>query len=361
VRGRGKSVVEREDLDHREVISEIDRSDMLGVVGRMPEMISQAEKFSAGVSLPKINKISQVVVTGMGGSAIAGDIAADLFFKKAKVPILSNRGYLLPEFVSSETLFFALSYSGETEEVLSSVKEAEKRGAAIVCITSGGKLKEIAENKKYPLFLIPTGYQPRSALPYLLVPLLAILEKQGVAASLEGIQETVALLQKLRDEYGPQKPARSNPAKQLAKKLVGKIPLIFGSTGTTAAAALRIKTQFNENSKVAAIFNLFPELNHNEIVNLSALKRENHNFAWLVLRDDSDNERVKKRIEITKSLLGRQLGGVNEMVAQGKSPLTKIWSLILFGDYLSVYLAILQEIDPTPVEIISRFKKELMR
>jgi len=355
-------VVEIEDLDRREAISEIDRSDMLGVVNQMPEMISQAEKFSAGVSLPKINKISQVVVAGMGGSAIAGDIAADLFLKKAKVAVLSNRNYSVPEFVGPETLFFALSYSGETEEVLSSVKEAEGRGATMVCITSGGKLKEIAESKKYPLFLIPTGYQPRAALPYLLIPLLMALEKFGVGIPIsDGIREAVALAQKLRDECGPQKPARSNPAKQLAKKLVGKIPLIFGATGTTGAAALRLKTQFNENSKVTAILSLFPELNHNEIVNLSTLKRQNHNFVWLLLRDENDNERVKKRIEITKSLLGRQLGGANEIVAQGKSPLAKILTLILFGDYLSVYLAVLQGIDPAPVEIISRFKKELLR
>jgi len=147
----------------------------------------------------------------------------------------------------------------------------------------------------------------------------------------------------------------------LAKKLVGKIPLIFGSVGTTGSAALRLKNQFNENSKVAAILSLFPELNHNEIVSLSTLRRDDHNFAWIVFRDESDNERVKKRIEITKSLIGRQLGGVNEIVTQGKSPLARILSSILFGDYLSVYLAILRGVDPTPVEVISRLKKELMR
>lgn len=355
-------MAEFEFLDSGEAIDKVDRSGMLSVVGRMPEMISQAERFSAGVALPKLKKISQVMALGMGGSAIAGDVAADLFLRKARVPILTNRSYSLPEFAGPEALIFALSYSGETEETLSAVKEAERRGAMIVCVTSGGKLKEIAVNKKYPLFLIPTGYQPRAALPYLLVPLTICLEKMGMAGPVsEGIKESILLLQKLREEYGPVKPARSNPVKQLARKLVGKIPLIFGSVGTTGSAALRLKTQFNENSKATAVLSLLPELNHNEIVNLSVLKREENPFVWIVFRDEGDSERVKKRIEITKSLIGHQLGGANEIISQGKSQLARILSLIFFGDYLSVYLALLRGIDPTPVEVITRLKKELMR
>lgn len=349
-------------LDSEEAIRKIDRAGMLSVVGRMPEMLLQAEKFSAGVSLPVPGKISRVLVTGMGGSGIAGDIAADLFLKRSKIPILTNRNYTLPEYVGPETVLFALSYSGDTEEVLSAVREAEKRGAAVICITSGGKLKEIAESKKYPLFLIPTGYQPRAALPFLLIPLIMALERLKVIPPLEeDIRETASLLQSLREEYGPAKPSRANCAKQLAKKLAGKIPFIFGSTGTTGAAALRFKTQLNENSKMTAVVNLFPELNHNEIVNISALKKESHDFSLIILRDEEDHERVKKRIEITKSLVSRQLGGASEIVSRGRSRLARVFSLILFGDFVSVYLALLQEIDPTPVDIISRLKKELMR
>lgn len=361
-------MAELEILDREEEVGKIDRSDMLSVVGQIPEMILQAERFSAGVSLPnptivgKLKKVGRVMVVGMGGSAIAGDIAADLFFKRARVPILTNRNYILPEFAGPETLLFALSYSGETEEVLSAVREAGRRGVAVVCITSGGKLKEIAESKRYPRFLVPSGYQPRAALPFLLIPLIVGLGKMEIVPSVsEEIKETIALLQKLREEYGPQRPTRSNQVKQMSKKLIGKIPLIFGSAGTTGAAALRLKTQFNENSKVTAIMSLFPELSHNEMVNLSTLKREGHDFFWILFRDEGDHERVKKRIEITKSLLGRQLGGVSEIVSQGKSQLARIMSLVLFGDYLSVYLAILRGIDPTPVEIISRLKKELAR
>lgn len=349
-------------LDGEGAIGKIDRSGMLSVVSQTPEMLLQAEKFSAGVTLPKPKKINQVLVCGMGGSAIAGDIAADLFFNRSRAPILTNRSYTLPGFAGKETLCFALSYSGDTEEVLSAVREAEKCGAQVICITSGGKLKQIAESKRYPLFLIPTGYQPRAALPYLLIPLLISLAKLEIAPSiLEGIKEAAALLQRLREEWGQTRPARSNPAKQLAKRLMGKTLLIFGSVGTTGAAALRMKTQFSENSKVTAMVNLFPELNHNELVNLSFLKRDAHSFSLIILRDEEDHERIKKRIEITKSLTSRQLGGVSEVVSQGKSPLARILSLIFFGDYVSVYLALLQGIDPTPVDVITRLKKELAR
>ena len=349
-------------LDDRGGIQKADRAGMLPVVERWPEMLAQAVGFSAGVSLSPRQNIRQVVICGMGGSAIAGDIAADMLFNKLPVPLIINRGYNLPNFVGSETLVIALSYSGETEETLAAVRDAEKRGAQLICISSGGKLTEIARNKKYPLFTVPAGFQPRAALPYLLVPLLLALEKAGLTTAVEReLNEVVGQLQKLREEYGSQRPAKINPAKQLAKKLVGKIPLIFGSVGTTAACALRLKGQLNENSKVAAHVALFPELDHNEIVSLAALKREDHNFSLLVLRDEGDSERIKKRIEITKSLLSRQLGGITDLSSQGKSPLAKMLSLIFFGDYLSVYLALLNGIDPTPVDIITRLKKELLR
>jgi glucose/mannose-6-phosphate isomerase len=348
-------------LDSADQLSKIDRSGMLAVVAAMPEMLRQAQQFSAGVTIPA-QPVTQVIVAGMGGSAIAGDLAADIFYKKARVPLTTVRGYFLPATVDSSTLVIALSYSGETEETLSAVKDAEKKGARVVCITAGGKLREIAETKKYPIFLIPSGFQPRAALPFLLVCLLSALEKSGIIAPQAAeIAEAVSVLQRLREEYKPAKPARTNLAKQLAKKLQGKIPFIFGAAGTTGAVAYRAKCQFSENSKTTAIANVFPELNHNEIVSIAALKKDDNPFALIVLRDDEDAERVKKRIEITKSLITRQLGGANELSGQGKSPLARALSLVYCLDHVSVYLALLQEIDPTPVEIIARLKKEMAR
>lgn len=350
-----------ERLDDPAEIKKIDRSDMLGVVGRWPEMLAQAEGLARSIALPKFGSLKQIMILGMGGSAIAGDIAADFCSKKAKLPIFTNRNYNLPEFVGSETLVFALSYSGGTEETLAGLGEAEKRGAKIICVASGGKLKEIAQAKKYPLFLIPGDLQPRAALAYMLIPLLVSLERLGVITPLaEEIKEAITAIFKLKGELVSAE-SRLNPAKQLAKKLAGKIPVIFASSGTTAAAGLRLKCQLNENGKTTALLSIFPELDHNEIVNLAALKRESHNFSLIVLRDEDDGDRVKKRIEITKSLLVRQLGGANEIVSRGKSSLARQLSLIFFGDLVSVYLAIENGIDPTPVDIITRLKKELAR
>lgn len=349
-------------LDQKDEIAKIDRQGMLQTAEKMPEMLVEAMELSRGASIPKIKKIRHIIISGMGGSAIAGNIAANLFSNSVKVPLYVNRDYQLPAFADRGTLFFALSYSGNTEETLSAVKEAAMRGAKIICAASGGKLKEVAEKNGYPLFLIPAGYQPRAALPYLLAPVLVSLERMGTAPSAsEELNEAAELLQKLKEEYGMSRSVRSNPVKQLAKTLLSKIPLILAGCGTTEAAGLRLKTQFNENSKVTALFNVFPELDHNEIVNLSVLKREEHSFCALLLRDEKDSERLKKRMEVTKSLIGRQLGGVKEIYSRGKSQLARILSLVYFGDLLSVYLAILRGVDPTPVEVISRLKKELGR
>lgn len=349
-------------LDNREKIKALDPQDALGITERFPDLLEEAAKLPHGQQLGKLKQPEKIVISGMGGSAISGDIAVDLLGGSCELPIAVNRGYRLPAFVDDRTLVFALSYSGQTEETVSAAKQALEKGAKVVAITSDGKLKELVENGGQPVCLIPAGYQPRLALPFLLVPLLRGLAELKLYRNFqEDLTETIALLKKLRLEYGSNKSVRSNPVKQLAKKLVGKSPLIFGCAGTTQAVALRFKTQFNENSKVTALANTFPELDHNEIVNLNAVKRAEHNFSLICLRDEDDSERIKKRIEITKSLIGRQLGGTVELTSQGRSGLARMLSLIYFGDLLSVYLALVKGIDPTEVEVIGRLKKELAR
>ncbi|MFA6430770.1 MAG: bifunctional phosphoglucose/phosphomannose isomerase [Candidatus Margulisiibacteriota bacterium] len=352
----------KELLDELDQICRIDMAGMLGVVERTPEMLAEIEKIIPVIPFKKVGKIGNIVIAGMGGSAIAGDIAAELLTLKCSVPINVCRGYLLPAYVDPSTLFIATSYSGDTEEVLTLLKEAEKKKAKIACITSGGKLKEIAEKNKYPLFVIPGGFQPRAALPFILVPLFRIFEKLGFYPSLpQEIKEAIALLKDLKNEYNSQNPLRTNPVKQLAKKLAGKTPIIFGSVGTTNSAALRFKDQFNENGKITALNCAFPELNHNDIVNFAALKRGEHNFSLIILRDSLDGERIKKRIEITKSIISSSIGGVNEIFSQGRGMFAKAMSLVLFADFLSVYSALLKEVDPSRIDPIIRLKKEMSR
>jgi glucose/mannose-6-phosphate isomerase len=353
-------VVRTELLDNNQAIKKLDRSGMLKVVERTPEMLAEALELARGVPMKKGGRIKQIVVSGMGGSAIAGDIVADLLAGVVKAPIYINRDYDVPAFVGKETLFFSISYSGNTEETLDALFKARERKAQIVCVTSGGKMRGWAAKNKAPLFLVPSGYQPRCAYPYLLVPILQTLQKKGLSPSFKaGFDEAIALLHRLKLIYGMENPLKENPAKKMAKKMTGKIPLIF-SYRFTRAAGLRLKTQLNENSKEIALFNLFPELNHNEIVSLASLKRGKHNFGLLLLRDEGETERIQKRIKVTKALLQAKLGKAQEIKASGAHPLTRILSLIIFADYLSCYLAFLNGADPTPIEVIERLKRELM-
>lgn len=331
---------------------------MLDVVAKMPEMLLDALERAKDISLPKTENIKQVVFVGMGGSAISGDIVADLLRDKINIPVYVNRGYKLPNFVNKQTLVIAISYSGNTEETLASVEEASSRGAKIVCITSGGRLKD----KGCPLVLAPPGYQPRAALPYLLITALKVLALAGFhPVNDNDIKQAVNILQKIRKEAGPEVSERSNTLKQLAKKMLGKVPIILAAFGTTAAAGLRLKTQLNENSKVTALYNLFPEMNHNEIVNLAELENGKHNFCLLLLRDEDEDRRIVKRMDITKSLIGAKFGGVKELFAKGKTKIAKALSLIYLGDLLSVYLAEAKGIDPDQVEVITKLKRELAR
>lgn len=346
-------------LDDPSTAKKIDGSGMLSFVGDLPEMLLRAKELSLGVQLPKIKDIHQIIISGMGGSAIGGDILNTLARDKIAIPIMVNRSYSLPLSATSKTLLFTISYSGNTEETLSVFEKAREVGCRVVGITSGGKLKDLASDSEYPLVLIPSGIPPRAALPYLLSPLLILLERLGIAKDMvKEIDETVVLLKDLRKKYALEEPQSTNPAKQLALKLSNQIPLIFASTSTTEAVGLRWKTQLNENSKMTALYNLFPELNHNEIVNLAELKKGGHRFSLVILRDKEDHPRIKRRIDVTRALLEAKMEVV-EIWSQGESRLARLMSLIYFGDYLSVYLALLQGVDPTPVKTIERLKKEL--
>ncbi len=349
-------------LDDQEYIKRIDRNDMLGVVSSMPQMLKEALLVSGSNPVKSQKDADNIVVAGMGGSAAAGDLLADLLRDELPVPLLINRNYSFPCFVKSNTLIFISSYSGDTEETLSCLKEAEKAQARIICVASDGKVKELAEEKKFPLFEMKQGLPPRAALPYSFVPIVSFLEKAGlINGFIPQITETADLLEQLKQNYSPEVPERQNPVKQMAKKIWGTVPVIFVSTGTTEAVGRRLKNQLNENSKMNAHLSVFPELNHNELVSLSALKRGEHTFSSIFLKDEEDHARVSKRIEITRSMLGAKMGGALDIPFTGKSRMSRMFSQIFFIDLLSVYLAILQGIDPTPVEAITKFKKEMQR
>jgi glucose/mannose-6-phosphate isomerase len=352
---------QKDTLDNVEILRGIDRSGMLELVDKLPDMLEEGWAASEKINISNAGKINNLVISGMGGSAISGDIVSLALRGKADFPVFVNRNYGCPKFVGEGTLFLAVSYSGNTEETISAFKEAVKAKARIISISSGGDLKELSQKNNIPVIEVPKGLPPRAAIGYLLSATLGALNKAGAGTFKTDLNETIRSLKRLARKYGSSCALRENEAKQMAKRLHGRTPVILASVGTSYAAGLRWKTQLSENSKITSMLSVFPEMDHNDIVNFSFLKKGGHNYSFVILRDEGDPERMKKRIEVTKSLISGNAGGITEVWSQGRSQLERTMSLIFYGDYLSVYLAVLSETDPTPVDIIEKLKKELLR
>ncbi|MFH1736513.1 MAG: bifunctional phosphoglucose/phosphomannose isomerase [Actinomycetota bacterium] len=355
-----------EQLDDLKHIKSVDRSDMLGAIEAFPRHCQEAVELAKATDLCDLadvanaGRINAVLVLGMGGSGIAGDVAKAVLEADLSVPLLVNKGYELPAFVDSGTLVVAVSYSGETEETLTAFEKAVEAGTQAAVITSGGQLAAKAKKLNAPVFMIPAGLQPRAAIAYLVLPLITLMRRIGLAKrNTEDREELITLAEDLVNQYRGARPASENPAKKLAADLYGKIPVIYGSDGITSVAALRWKCQFNENSKSPAFWNVFPELNHNETVGWQELVDISRQFHLVVLRDTGENARVAKRIELTLPLIAGNLGGISEVKSSGESLLMRLFSLIILGDFVSVYLAILYGVDPTPVERIRLLKDKL--
>ena len=350
------------DLDDPQALAAVDGSGMLGVLDRFPEQVRAGLEIGAdaSVELPASEGLHSVAVLGMGGSGISGDVVSVLPAEGYRVPVVSVKGYRLPAFVDRASLVFAVSYSGNTEETLDTLEQALERGARVVAVTSGGRLGEVANERGIPLFEIPGGLQPRAAIGYLSVPVASALERMGLT---RGVTERLAgaaeMLEQRRSEYSVDIPADENPTKRLAKDLAGYLPVIYGSEGPLAVAALRWKAQMNENAKVPAFYNWFPELNHNETVGWQNLEDVRTRCHLVVLRERDEHPRIAKRIDITIDLLEEFVGRVTQVCARGDNPAERLLDLVYFGDYTSVYLACALGQDPTPVTRIEELKKRL--
>lgn len=344
-------------LDDVDEIRRIDKSSMLlyslEASGHYGEAARLAEKIS--VNYPKPDKI---IVAGMGGSGIGGELVKDYARNQATVPIEVSKDYNLPAYANSRTLVVIVSYSGDTEETLSALLDAMEKRCMIYCISSGGILLKFAEKLKVPFLRVPAGMPPRAASPYLLVPQLVLLEKmQIISDASEGLSQAITVLEKVSRENAPEKIVESNLAKQLASGINGTVPVIYGF-GIYRGVAQRWKQQFNENSKVPAKWEVFPELNHNEVVGWENAGSLAECLSTVFLRDKKEPPEVRSRIEITKSLMPKASKQF-EVWAQGKSTLAKMLSTIVVGDFTSVYLAILRGVDPTPVQTINILKQKL--
>ncbi|MBT9165509.1 MAG: hypothetical protein DDT25_00155 [Chloroflexi bacterium] len=338
-------------LDSGELLERYDREGMKAVLDRFPDQCRDAVEIGERFESPAIEKLDKIIVCGMGGSAMAGEMAR----RFSRIPLFVNRNYSLPGFADRHTLLVAISYSGNTEETLSALDQGVERAIPALCISSGGRMEEIARTHRIPFLKIPSGYQPRAAIGYLSIPLLEVMSRIGaLKVPWEGVMQG---LRAIETQCTCAVPTAENPAKKLARTLFGSVPLVYGTTDNTDLVAMRWKTQINENAKQAAFWNVIPELNHNEILALVGVELLANQLV-VFLRNDYDLPGNLDRIRIMKGLFSKKLR-FTEVVAAGASEIAQVFSQIYLGDYVSFYLALLNGVDPTPVSLIEELKKEL--
>ena len=351
------------DLDDPSSFTQLDSEDVLGAVERFAEQCREAWTLGlAATGLPDATDVSSVAVLGMGGSGVSGDVVASVVEPRLPHPLRTVKGYgPLPGWVGRNTLVFAVSYSGSTEETLAAFAEAQDRGARSVAVSSGGPLADMAKESGVAHISIPSGLQPRASLGYLTFPILAVLDKVELIPPLgEDVDEAVEVVRELASRCARSVPSADNPAKDLASRIVGRIPFVYGQEGLSATAAYRFKCDLNEYGKTPSAWHFFPELNHNEIVGwnrLDDVTREK--CVAVLLRDVEEHPRIAVRVAITRRLIEEHLADVVEVRARGRSPLARILSLIFVTQMAAIYVGLSYGIDPGPVEVIQRLKAEL--
>jgi glucose/mannose-6-phosphate isomerase len=348
------------DLDNAALHERLDQGDMRGRIRELPAQCLKAWQQALEFELPEdYAGVDKVVVLGMGGSAIGGDLLRSLQAAHGKVPVTVSRDYDLPAFVDGNTLVIASSYSGNTEETLSAFAQALSTPAKKLALTTGGRLRALAEMNGIPVFVISYDAQPRAALAHSFLPLLAISQNLGILTDKsDDVEEMVRVLEDVQSAVDDLQPMSTNPAKQLAARVNDRIVVIYGA-GTLAPVAQRWKTQVNENSKAWAFCELLPELNHNAVVGYEFPPDLAQRIFVILLRSSHLHDRILARYRITSEVL-TQANVEHEIIeASGESPLSQMMSLVLFGDWLSYYLALLYEADPTPVKAIDYLKRRL--
>ncbi len=340
-----------------ETIAAVDRSDMLGDIVGLPEHLRDALWKAESASLQPWDSPGGLVVAGMGGSAVGGALARVMLGDHASRPVLASRAYGLPAWSTPDTTVLCASYSGNTEETLACYEAAGALGAKRVAVTSGGKLAELARADGVPVIPVAGGFQPRAAVAYMTVAALEVAWLCGAGPRM-GSEIDVAAdrLEQLVLEWGAEG-AEDSEAKMLARALHDSVPVIAGA-GLTSPIAYRWKTQFNENSKVPAFTHELPELCHNEVVGWTdapALGR----FAAIFLDDSDTHPRIKERIALTRELIGEQATGTYVAQSRGDTAVERVLSLVLLGDLVSLYVAVLRGTDPTPVDVLETLKQRL--
>jgi glucose/mannose-6-phosphate isomerase len=346
------------ELDDVRAIRAVDGSDMLGAIGGLSADCRSAYDSSSSQDLPAADGVRSVIVCGMGGSAMSGELLRSAFGDRIVVPVLVNRGYTLPAFAGTHTLVIGSSYSGNTAETLSAFTEAVSRGCRLLAISAGGELSRMAEDAGAPIVHMPAGFQPRAALGHLGFALFGALQSMGLLPHLETeVLESVSELQRLTGQMVAEVPSEANPAKRLAALIQDRVPVIWGAGAIGEVAAMRWKTQFNENGKVPAFCSAMSELDHNEVVGWT--KPYGNGFTLIALRHDGEPSQDGARFPLSYEIARAAGVATQEVRAGGRSSLARLMGLIVIGDFVSAYLGIRRGVDPTPVDAITRLKAAL--
>ena len=351
------------DIDDLNQIAALDSEDVLGAVERFADQCREGWEIgrTAG-GLPDADGVDSIVVLGMGGSGVSGDVIQSVVEPRLSVPLRVIKSYgPLPEWVGRNTLVFAVSYSGSTEETVAALEEAHERGSRAVAISSGGPLGEMARRYGLAHIQIPPGLQPRASLGYLTLPILGALIQIGLVPDLQDdLDEAVAVLGDLAERCHRKRGKTENPAKDLAGRITGRIPVVYGGYGLAETAAYRFKCDLNEYGKTPAFWNVIPELDHNEIIGWNQLADVTRNKMMLILlRSEDEHERIVHRFEITRQLIEDKFAEVVEVPAEGRSTLARLLSLIFVTQLASIYVGLSYGVDPGPVEVIQKLKAEL--
>lgn len=325
---------------------------MKKLIENFPNQLREALDIANSAKLSPKQNIQNIVITGLGGSGIGGTIISELVSDSCHIPVTTNNNYFLPQFVNQNTLVIISSYSGNTEETLEAMQQALSKKAQLICVTSGGKVEELAKQNNLDIIKIPGGNPPRSCIGYSLIQLIKIFTHYNFAPAslLEDVKNSIMLLEKENDNIIAE-------AKKVAGLLVNKIPVIY-SLGTCEGVSVRFRQQINENSKMLCWHHVFPEMNHNELVGWTT---RNENIAVITFRTSYDYKRIQKRYDICKSVFEKYSASITEITAKGNSKTEQFIYLINIGDWISVEIAELRGIDPVEVNIIDHLKKELSK
>jgi glucose/mannose-6-phosphate isomerase len=342
----------------REAIDAVDAAKQIDDILALPEHLRDALWRVESAKLEQHDAPGGLIVAGMGGSAIGGALARAALGDRASRPIIVMRDYGVPSWTTPDATVLCASYSGNTEETLAAFEAAGALGARRVVATTGGKLAAAAREEDVPVIPLPGAFQPRAAVGYALVIALEVAACCGAAESLHSeIDVAAAHTEELVAEWGPDGAEDSLP-KQLARGLLGTIPQVAGA-GLTAPIAYRWKTQLNENAKIPAHSAELPELDHNEVAGWVGAP-EHGQFSAVFLDDSDLHPRIRQRIELTRGLIGASAAASFRVESRGETRLERLVSLVLLGDLVSLYLAVLRGIDPTPVDAIERLKGALI-